>query len=118
MNYVKLMADYCSSGLWNKAGANMDPSEVPLSEALKDRIELWCGWYEKNPGYLEPKEKAKGYPEYFFDIAAFSREGRLIAKEIRKELPASWTVEYCNEEKLENAMVKGRPERHEFIETY
>lgn len=118
MNYVKLMADYCSSGLWNKAGANIDPSEVPINDELKERLELWCRWYEKNPGYLEPKEKAKGYPEYFFDTAAFSREGRLIAKEMRKQLPNNWVIEYVNEDKLETAVTKGRPQRDDYIEEY
>lgn len=90
--WVKVMADYSSSGLWNSNGANADVDFVPMSAALRARLDAWCLWYEKNEDYL-------GTPDSDFDYVSFCAEGLAVAKAIKAELP-DWTVVYFDESKM------------------
>lgn len=90
--YVKLMPDYCSSGLWTINGAMMEWSSLPVSEELKDRIHLWVSDYDQNNPTFDDDEVD---PDVF-DIGFHSAQGVELAKEIKRELP-DWTVVYFNE---------------------
>jgi hypothetical protein len=90
--WVKVMADYSSTGLWDSNGANAEEDFVPMSAALKARLHAWCLWYEKNEDYLDT-------PESIFDYVSFSAEGLAVAKAIKAELP-DWTVVYFDEAKM------------------
>lgn len=99
-NWVKVMADYSSCGLWDSRGVHSDDSELPVSDELKARLRQWCDWYERNDDYLPE-------PTTQFDYTAFAAEGLLIAKAIKAELP-DWTVMYFDESKLHNSLSAGK----------
>lgn len=82
---IKLMAEYTSSGVWNKFGVNQDLDSYLLSTGLKRRIEHWCGWYES------------AWDNDAFPLEQFNETGKKIAIDIKKELP-SWEVLYYNEQ--------------------
>lgn len=86
--WVRLMADYSSDGLWHRDGVMMSQTDLPVSEALRSRIEKWCDWYEKFD--LENIVA--------FDYMKFSIEGEAIAWAIKAALPG-WTVLYFDEAK-------------------
>jgi len=93
MIYVRLMADYCSSGLWDESGMMIDDDTLPLSAALKARINSWVRWYDAT---ARPEEILN--PS--FDLTQFVPAGLKIAKAIKKELPIGSTVMYFNEATL------------------
>lgn len=86
--YIKLMADYCSDGVWNDRGSMMDRDSLPISQALKDAISAWCGLYENSEFYLSPHER-----HAVFDVGTFNACGENLAALLRLELP-DWTIEY------------------------
>ena len=90
--WIRVMADFCSDGLWEKNGCAVSSDDLPINEDLKVRLEQWCIWYEKQRTDVSLKEQG-------FDIEGFAKEGLEIAKEIKKELP-EWTVVYFDESKL------------------
>lgn len=92
MKYVKLMADYASSGVWESDGLMMDSDDLPISNRIKEMIFRWMCWYEESQFFLPPEERTVD-----FDIQNFSKIGEQIAKEIKLEL-SDWTVVYMNEE--------------------
>jgi hypothetical protein len=94
-NYIKLMADYTSTGLWDIRGRSVDPSYLPVSDELHERIARWTDAYELNDDYL-PEEFRSGK----FNTLQFSNEGANIARSIKIELP-HWTVTYFDEELFE-----------------
>ena len=52
-NYIKLYADYGSTGLWNREG--MVPFEsVNINEELKQKISRWINWYSENIDWSNP----------------------------------------------------------------
>jgi len=89
--YVKLMADYCSSGVWESNGIMMSIDDLPVSDTLKMTISDWVRYYETNDSYLGED----GYGD-LFDVQQFSEQGLNIAKAIKQELP-EWRVMYYDE---------------------
>lgn len=89
--YVKLMADYCSSGVWEIDGIMMDIDALPISERLRVAIRKWVDYYETNDDYLAEDDRTSD-----FDVDFFGEEGYKIAKLIKAELP-DWTVMYYDE---------------------
>lgn len=90
-NWIRLMADYSSTGLWHKNGPSVETSYLPVSAPLLERLEAWCGWYERNDDYLPEAERKSA-----FDYQGFAAEGLAIARGIKAELP-DWTVIYFDE---------------------
>jgi hypothetical protein len=72
--YVRLMADFESSGLWNKEGSMMDPDDLPVSDNIKRKIKMWADYYTLSDN-MDPA-----------DITIFSGIGELIARDIKKAL--------------------------------
>lgn len=91
--WVRIMADYCADGMWDRDGAGGFAPDVPISTALRARIGEWCATYDKTDLYL-PVEMRK-VP---FDMEAFCAEGLAIARAVKSELP-DWTVVYFDEAK-------------------
>ena len=83
-NYVKLMADYTSTGVWDTFGHSILPGSLPISESLKNRITEWQAEYDKYAF------------DAGFDIKTFSRIGLSLAGDIKDELPG-WVVIYFDE---------------------
>lgn len=96
--YIKLMADYCSSGLWNKEGECIAIEQMPVSAELLVRVDAWVRKYDIGcTDYLSSTDE--GY-NHDFNMKAFSDEGWAIAHSIKEELP-DWTVMYFDEMQFE-----------------
>lgn len=89
--FVTIAGDYTASGVWNKQGQCMDVDDLPISTALKRRIDAWQDWYNECDD-LDQEDKPAPW-------AAFSAQGLDIAKAVKAELP-TWTVEYVDENVL------------------
>lgn len=96
--WIRVMADYSSTGIWAKSGGSADIEDLPVSAALHARLAAWCAWYERNDDYLPPEEQKAN-----FDYAGFAAEGLAIAKAVKAELP-DWTVVYYDEAKFQALM--------------
>lgn len=97
--YVKVMADYLSTGLWNQYGTNVDVDVYNLSPEIVHRLAKWQARFDKE--CLIEDEGA-------FDYDSFSKEGELIARHIKAMHP-SWTVMYYNEAQFIAHAGEGRP---------
>jgi hypothetical protein len=86
--YVKLMADYCSDGIWSESGSMMTLEELPISEQLLTDIHQWTIDYEASQFYLSPHERTRD-----FDTQAFNARGAQLAQRLSVELK-SWRVEF------------------------
>ena len=95
LKYIKLMADYSSSGVWERSGSNVSLSDFYLSENLQKEITDWSDYYEINDDWMPKKERRKP----IFDLKSFSIVGLSIAKKIKEELP-SYQVMYFDEYRL------------------
>lgn len=105
--YVKLMADYCSSGIWNKLGQSLDLDSIPLSNRLKTEITVWVEYYDKfSPDHL-PEESVD--LKNAFDYKSFSLVGLVLADKIKQELPG-WTVVYFDDSKVNDDPLQFRNE--------
>lgn len=87
-NYVKLMADYCASGVWNREGVNVDIDSIPLPYWLKQMITDWVALYDR-----------ESFDDKNFDYAKFSKDGYALAVKMKQNLPADWEVFYFDEVK-------------------
>ena len=102
-SWVRVMADYSSDGLWDVDGCGFGIDEMPVSAGLRNRIEVWCSWYEKSKFYLPERDR----PE--FDLETFSEVGLQLARSIKAELP-SWKVIYFDESKYHANPMRPRSE--------
>ena len=84
--FVKLMADYSSSGVWEKGGSMMELEDLPISKKLSDEIVRWTNWYENSQFYLGPEDRTRS-----FDLKGFNKQGANIAKKLAMELPG-WQI--------------------------
>ena len=91
-NYVKLMADYSASGVWDAEGVMLELERLPISAPLMAKIHAWASWYGQNDDYLPAAERS--LPA--FPFKAFSAMGRELAGSLKAELP-EWTVVYFDE---------------------
>ena len=95
--YVRLMADYCSSGVWDENGTNIDIDDLPAHFWLKQMISAWQAIYDVHSLNED------------FDVKTFSEQGYALAVKLKQSLP-DWTVEYFDEA----AAWEGKP-RSEFL---
>lgn len=86
--YLRVMPDYSSDGVWDVDGAMLCLEELPISVALRERIERWNQWYERNEDWKDPHERKTE-----FDYARHSAEGFAIALLMKAERP-EWDVVY------------------------
>ena len=96
--YIKLMAEFTSSGVWNMLGSNVEVEDFDLAPEIVARIKKWCEWYETNESYRYNDEEDGVDP---FDYAAFAKEGLNIARHIKAAHP-DWTVMYFDEWRFKN----------------
>lgn len=71
--WVRIMADYCSEGVWDSEGCGCSVDDLPLSDGLRAAIR-----------------------------AEFSAHGLALARQVKAELP-DWTVIYFDEEQAAKA---------------
>jgi hypothetical protein len=93
--YLRVMADYMSTGLWNKDGANVETAGLGLSEGALKALDDWCLEYMKNDDYLP--EELRSDPR--FDLRGFSARGLEVAKLIKSELK-DYKIVYFDEFKM------------------
>ena len=82
--YVRLMADHCSSGVWDKDGCNIDLDSLPIHQWLKSMIIDWQRVFDREA--LEDS----------FDVDTFSKNGYALAVKLKQNLP-DWEVVYFDE---------------------
>lgn len=86
---IKLMADYCSSGLWNwESGIMLDKQDVPLSPELMERVTAWVAKYDRENWDWCGCDDVE-HPE--FDYRAFTDAGIVIAHDMKREHP-DWDI--------------------------
>ena len=66
----------------------IDLDDLPVTQELRQRLLDWEEMYDRQDLYAKS-------PSY--DVAAFSRTGRELAREVKRQLP-DWTVVYFDEE--------------------
>lgn len=93
MNYLRLMADYSSSGMWDKEGVMVDINEIPISNELKHHIQAWVAWYDT---YSNTYDEDNDKTQHYFDAEIFAAHGLQLAKMLKQELP-SWKIIYFDE---------------------
>lgn len=91
--YVRLMADHCSSGVWDKDGVNIDIDSLPIHFWLKTMINEWQAKYDHECNDWMDEEEAAKCP---FDYKTFSKHGYALAVKLKQNLP-DWTVMYFDE---------------------
>jgi len=89
---IRIMADYCSSGLWDNSMYNclsIDYSLVPLSSKLIKDIKAWQLNYDSNnlDWMLNPTESS-------FSVSDHDSTCKELALRVKKELGKSVIVEY------------------------
>lgn len=82
--YIKVMADYYSTGLWNSRGTSVDPKQIPIPFWLTEELDDWCLRYDLTGMSCD------------FDVDSFNRVGYSIAVKIKQALP-DWKVLYFDE---------------------
>lgn len=98
--WVRLMCDFAADGVWNSKGEGCSADSLPISRALLERVRAWQAWFERDAwdgsSDLRPP----------FDVLAFSAEGLVIARDMKRELP-DWTVVYFDQAAGEAVRGKG-----------
>ncbi len=87
--YVKLMPEYCATGVWNEDGSVMEI--IPGSPALAAKIAAWNTEYDVDNLMYDG--------DHSFDIISHSAAGLKLALELKAELPDT-TVIYFDESQL------------------
>lgn len=82
--FVCVFPDYIASGLWAYSKVSMPLEDLPISEELKEEINLMNIAYDQ-------EETWKNIPErHDYDVWSYN-----LALKIKKELP-DWEVEFLN----------------------
>ncbi|NVN10257.1 hypothetical protein [Nguyenibacter vanlangensis] len=76
--------------LWTSTGDPMFYEDLPITGALKARLEAWERWASEYEDFL-PREKRAP-----FDLEGFTASGLDIACALKAELP-DWTIVYRDE---------------------
>lgn len=79
--YIKVMADYCADGCWDRDGAATSLDDYPLSAETKFRIREWQ-WFHDYFGDDHEDLSEQKFPDGIFD-----RWGMLLAEKVKLELP-------------------------------
>ena len=86
--YVRIMAEYCSEGVWDSDGCAGTVDELPLPPDLQADIRAWAFWYDRD-----------SLDNPIFPVAEFATQGLALARRVKAELSA-WIVVYFDEEKF------------------
>jgi hypothetical protein len=88
--YLKIMADYSSSGLWDREGKMIDIEDVPeLPFWWVPRFKEWTEKYEDNDDWMEDSDGD-------FPYEKFSADGRVLAQKLANVLK-DWEIWYFDE---------------------
>lgn len=94
-NSIKLMADYECYPLWGYDNlglvGNLDPTTLPLSQKLIERLDSWSDLYDKTLNINDPIRSGFNSSEEELD---FVRLGECLAKDLRSELWETYDIIY------------------------
>lgn len=91
MKQLKLMLDYDCWPLWDQdAGDNLDPEVLPLSDALKARLQAWSDAYNV---LLNRDDPMNSYHTSERE-QALEQEGVSLWRALQTELGEAWQVFY------------------------
>ena len=90
LRWLRIMAVYGSEGVWQMDGTEGMLDDLPVSKALRDRLDAWQAIYDEHDDMDEDAPK--------LDLNAFAAEGLAIARTVKAALP-DWTVIYHDEAK-------------------
>ena len=89
---IRLMPEYDCFPLWDDlAPDNLDPSSLPISPSLNDRIQAWNRQFAATQCRDDPDES--GFPTREEEIR-FDEAGRVLWDELRAELGDDYVVRY------------------------
>lgn len=89
---IKLMADYQCFPLWEAspgAVGNIDPRDLPISEALQERLLAWASRFDRT---LDMNDPAISGFENTESAEAFKKNGLELAEILQTELGAEYAV--------------------------
>ena len=98
---IALMAEYVAWPIWGPKGP-MAEDELPLSQALKDRIKAWFnvwdpGWSRPDWPVFEPPTKGHRTKRTKTPKGgSWNAEGRAIVEAMQEELGPRYRVVYAN----------------------
>lgn len=91
--YLKIMADYSSTGLWDRFGMEIMFEEVPeLPFWWVPKFKEWTEWYEENDDWMEESE-------HDFPYQAFSDAGRELTQKLANVF-SDWEIWYFDEAEM------------------
>jgi hypothetical protein len=92
MKNLKLMADYNCFAIWDvDAPDNLNPDELPISDALKSRIHAWEQKFDSTLNRADPASSGFITEEA---LRIFDSEGLKIWECLREELGSEYHVQY------------------------
>ena len=84
--YIKLMADHCSTGIWDLDGRPLDLEEIDeIPLWLKNMITEWNNTYDR----FSLRDD--------FDLKKFSEDGLALAVKLKQNTPDNWMIFYFDE---------------------
>jgi hypothetical protein len=98
MRRIKLMADYDCWPLWEAGDnvGNIDPSSLPISEELHNRLLAWAEVYNKTLAPSYPPESGSKSPK---EEEIFEQEGLSVRASLAKELGVDYKIIYFSAQK-------------------
>ena len=84
--YVKIQADYFSTGIWNANGDNVEVGQATSNPELNERISAWQAEFDKNDPFTPMTNE---------EIVIHMNEGLEIGKLLKEEHP-TWHVALFN----------------------
>jgi hypothetical protein len=96
---VRLMADYGTTGVWDRDGVPLSPDRLPFSAKLSQRLARWCARFQTSF-------------EREIDLEAFAAEGLAIARAVKAELPGR-SIVYFDEAEAAHRHYQGPPSHYE-----
>lgn len=93
MRHLKLMPDYFCYPLWDVDDpGNIDPATLPLSDALRARLNTWAETFDRILDIDDPASS----PGFASDAAEreFDDDGRRLWHDVAAELGPGYSVSY------------------------
>jgi len=92
---IKLMPDYSCYPLWDRDdGGDIEPWELPLSEATIERLLNWQDIYDRTIDWDDPASAGFASEK---EKRVFEREGISLWKQLQKELGDEYEIVYFSQ---------------------
>ena len=94
--WIQLSPGLLNNGLRGKGGKAIDPSGLPISDELRERLAAWCArlWDTlEDEAFTDIARTAVGRERAWTLIGSLDKDGLAIARALKAELP-DWTVYY------------------------